>query len=73
MQAAVPNKTADLTMRSVGASPQDLAQLTGYTVDPSKRKTGRSWRAEELRLKDHSDLHKLWYVLLKEKNKLKSD
>ncbi len=26
-----------------------------------------------MRLRDHDDLHKLWYVLLKEKNKLKSD
>ena len=49
-----------------------FTELTPDNRD-QKMTSGRAWRATELRLKSDDDLHKLWYVLLREKNVLMAD
>ncbi|THD18375.1 39S ribosomal protein L47 mitochondrial [Fasciola hepatica] len=54
---------------------QRFQGLLDFFDDPknwgeSRVTSGRPWRMEELRLKSNTDLHELWYVLLKERNML---
>ena len=58
---------------------QQFTSLDKYTKEKKNNQEqsvlniGRAWSSSELDLKSTDDLHKLWYVLIKEKNSVLSD
>eukprot|EP00242_Pyramimonas_sp_CCMP2087_P012101 CAMPEP_0198212176 /NCGR_PEP_ID=MMETSP1445-20131203/25566_1 /TAXON_ID=36898 /ORGANISM="Pyramimonas sp., Strain CCMP2087" /LENGTH=146 /DNA_ID=CAMNT_0043886571 /DNA_START=202 /DNA_END=642 /DNA_ORIENTATION=+ len=60
-------------VRQLSVTPMNRGIEDFFTVKPDVEKplvVGREWQSEHLRLKSFDDLHKLWYILLKEQNAL---
>lgn len=51
-------------------SSRSLSGLEEFFVNQMPDRVGRSWRCSDLRVKSFEDLHRLWFVLLKERNML---
>ncbi|XP_010259749.1 PREDICTED: 39S ribosomal protein L47, mitochondrial [Nelumbo nucifera] len=69
-EASAATAAAAASARMVHNPLQEFFEADRSQDDDQPVVYGRSWKASELRLKSWDDLHKLWYVLLKEKNML---
>ena len=57
-------------IRTFASNPLDAFRDSVDRQTRMAEPVGRSWSAKELRRKSYQDLHKLWYVLYKERNML---
>lgn len=72
--STLSTSTNALQQRTIHSTPSQRS-LEEFFDNPKnygeqKVKSGRPWRQDDLRLKSNSDLHKLWFVLYKERNML---
>jgi len=68
--AAAAASAGSTAVRTARNPLEEFFELDRSTEEEKPIVYGRGWKASELRLKSWDDLHKLWYVFLKEKNML---
>ncbi|KAI3425296.1 hypothetical protein D9Q98_009062 [Chlorella vulgaris] len=72
LPALLPRSAAALSTSSARRGLEELIVLPPKE-DAQLPTSGRTWEAADLRKKSWDDLHKLWFVLLKERTRLQAE